>query len=154
MRAISPWLLLLFLTILPAQAGHKPPKIILRVHVQTTGEGMPAELATTIALPPNGETIQIRSLPEVSEIDLTDVKQAPDGTVRLFFDHRGQVNLSAATAENQGRILVLMIDGYITYAPIIDQQITNGELDIPHPLSSQIVQLLQETARQNVRAAR
>ena len=154
MRAIPPWLLLLFLTILPAQAGHNPPKIILRVHVQTAGEGMPAQLATTIALPPNGETIQIRSLPEVSEIDLIDVKQAPDGTVRLFFNHRGQVNLSAATAENQGRILVVMIDGYVTYAPIIDQQITNGELDIPHPLSSQIVQLLQEAAKRNVRAAR
>jgi hypothetical protein len=154
MRTISPWLLLLLLTMLPAQAGHNPPKIILRVHVQTTGEGLPAALATTITLPPNGETIQIRTLPEASENDLIDVKQAPDGTVRLFFDHRGQVNLSAATGENQGRILVLMIDGYITYAPIIDQQITNGELDIPHPLSTQVVQLLQETAKHNVREAR
>lgn len=154
MRAISPWFLLLLLTILPAHAGHNPPKILLRVHIQTAGEGMPASLATTIALPPDGETIQIRSLPEVTENDLIDVKQNTDGSVRLFFDHRGQVNLSAATAENQGRILVLLIDGYVTYAPVIDEQITSGELDIPHPISLQVVQLLQGVAKQNAREAR
>jgi hypothetical protein len=154
MRILFPWLPLLLLTILPAQAGHSPPKVILRVNIQTTGEGLPSTLATTITLPPNGEQIQIRSLPEVTENDLIDVKQDPDHSVQLFFNHRGQVNLSAATAENQGRILVLLIDGYIAYAPVIDTQITNGELDVPHPLNPGVIKLLQEVAQQNVREAR
>jgi preprotein translocase subunit SecD len=154
MRLIFPWLLLLLLTILPAQAGHSPPKVLLRVNVQTTGEGLPATMATVLSLPPNGEEIEIRAIPEVTEKDLIDVKQAPDNTVRFFFNHRGQVNLSAATAENQGRILVLLIDGYVAYAPIIDQEISNGELDVPHPLNPQVIKLLQEVAQRNVREAR
>ena len=144
-------LALLLLTLLPAEAGHSAPGILLRIHVQTAGEGLPASQATTITLPPNGETIQIRTLPEVTERELIDVKTDLTGDVRLIFNHTGQVSLSAATAQNQGRILVLMIDGIVTYAPIIDEQITNGELDIPHPLSPQILQLLQETAAKNTK---
>jgi preprotein translocase subunit SecD len=63
----------------------------------------------------------------------------------------GQVNLSAATAQNQGRLLVVILDGQVIYAPVIDMQITSGELDIPHPIPAQIVELLQGVARQNVR---
>ena len=61
--------------------------------------------------------------------------------------------MSAVTAQNQGRILVILIDGYVVYAPIIDEQITTGELDIPHPISLQVIQLLQEVARENLRKA-
>jgi len=143
----------LFLTFLPAQAGHSPPKVVLRVHVQTTGEGLSAQEATTITIPPNGEQIQVRTLPEVTEGELVDVQQDASGVVHLLFNHEGQVNLSAVTAQNQGRILVVLIDGFVVYAPTIDEQITNGELDIPHPISPQVVQLLQEVARKNVKQA-
>jgi preprotein translocase subunit SecD len=150
MLLLTGWLLLM---LTPAQAGHSPPKIFLRVHVQTAGEGLPASQATSIALPPNGETIQIRTLPEFSERELIGVQVDPSGPVHLQFNHQGQVNLSAVTGQNQGRILVVLIDGYVVYAPIIDEQITSGELILPHPLSPQIIQLLQETARRNVESA-
>ena len=143
----------LFLTFLPARAGHSPPKVVLRIHVQTTGEGQSAQEVTTITVPPNGEQIQVRTLPELTEQELVGVQQDASGGVRLQFNHVGQVNLSAVTAQNQGRILVVLIDGYVVYAPIIDEQITSGELDIPHQMSSQIVQLLQEVAQQNVKQA-
>jgi preprotein translocase subunit SecD len=142
----------LFLAFLPARAGHSPPKVTLRVHVQTTGEGQSALEVTTISIPPNGERIQVRTLPEVTEHDLVDAQQDASG-LHLQFNHVGQVNLNAATAQNQGRILVVLIDGYVMYAPIIDAQISNGHLDIPHPIGPQIVQLLQEVARKNVRQA-
>jgi len=143
----------LFLPFLPAQAGHSPPKVTLRVHVQTTGEGQSPLEVTTISIPPNGEQIQVRTLPEVNEHDLVDAQQDASGTVHLLFNHVGQVNLSAVTAQNQGRILVVLIDGYVVYAPTIDEQITNGELDLPRPIPPQVLQLLQEVARQNVRQA-
>ena len=143
---------LLFLTFLPARAGHSPPKIVLRVHVQTTGPGQSPMEVTTITIPPDNEQIQVRTLPEVTEGDLTNVQQDASG-LHLQFDHVGQVNLSAVTAQNQGRILVVLIDGYVVYAPIIDEQITNGELDIPRQVSPQIVQLLQGVAQQNVKQA-
>jgi preprotein translocase subunit SecD len=152
MRRICLPIGLLFLTFLPAQAGHSPPKVILRVHVQTTGEGQSPLEAMTLTLPPNGETIQVRTLPEVTENDLIDVKQDASG-LHLQFNHVGQVNLNAVTAQNQGRILVVLIDGFVVYAPIIDEQITNGELDIPRQIGPRIVELLQEVARKNVRQA-
>jgi preprotein translocase subunit SecD len=143
---------LLVLTVLPARAGHTPPKVILRVHVQTTGEGQSPMEATTIQIPPQGEQILVRTLPEVSESQLIDVQQDANG-LHLKFNHSGQVSLSAATAQNQGRIMVVLIDGQVIYAPVIDMQITDGELDVPHPVSPVIVQLLQELAKKNVRQA-
>jgi preprotein translocase subunit SecD len=139
---------------LPARAGHSPPKVVLRVHVQTVGEGLSAQQATTITIPPDNEQIQVRTLPEATENEIVDVRQDASG-VHLQFNHVGQVNLSAVTAQNQGRILVVLIDGYVVYAPIIDEQITNGELDIPsaHPIPAQIIQLLQVVAQHNVRQA-
>jgi len=147
----APWLLpvLFFLLFVPAQAGHSPPKIFLRVHIQTAGDGMSSQETTTIAIPPNGERILIRSLPEITENDLADVQQDPSGTIRLIFNHHGQIALNAVTGENQGRILVVLIDGYVVYAPTIDEQINSGELDIPHQLNPQVMQLLQETAKKN-----
>jgi preprotein translocase subunit SecD len=108
---------------------------------------------TTLSLPPNGERILVRTLPELTEHELADVRLDASGAVHLRFNHVGQVNLNAVTAQNQGRILVVLIDGRVVYAPIIDEQITNGELDLPHPIPDQILQLLQEVARENVRQA-
>jgi preprotein translocase subunit SecD len=137
----------------PARAGHSPPKVVLRIHVQTTGEGQSPMEATPIKLPPNGEQIFVRTLPELTEQNLVGVEQLPSGVVRLQFNHVGQVNLSAVTGQNQERILVVLVNGYVVYAPVIDQQITNGELDLPRPLGAQIIQLLQEVAKNNVRQA-
>ena len=143
---------LLLVTFLPARAGHSPPKVTFQVHVQTTGEGQSSMETTTIQIPPRGEQILIRTLPEVSEGQIIDVEQDATG-LRIRFNHTGQVDLSAVTAQNQGRILVVMVDGQVIYAPMIDTQITTGELDIPHPLPPPIVQLLQDIAKKNVRQA-
>jgi hypothetical protein len=145
--------LALLLVALPAQAGKSPPKVLLRIHVQTTGDGLSSNQAQTVFLPPNGEPIQLRAMPEVSEHNLIAVDPRPDGTL-LIFDHEGQINLSAVTAQNQGRIMVVFINGYIVYAPVIDEQITNGQLLIPHALTPQVVLALQDLAAHNVRNAK
>lgn len=152
MRLICLSMLFLLLTVPPAQAGHSPPKIMLRIYVQTT-EGLPASQAQPISLPPNGETIQIRAFPEITERDLVDVQADASDAVHFRFNHDGQVALTAVTAQNQGRILVLTINGYVFYAPIIDEQIDNGELVMPHHLDPPILQLLQQVAQENVKEA-
>jgi hypothetical protein len=143
----------LLVTLLPAHAGHTAPKLFLRVNIQTTGEGQSSLEVTTITLPPNGDKILIRTLPEATEQELIAVQQDASGAVRLQFDHAGQVSLSAVTAQNLGRILVVSLNGYVIYAPVIDEQITSGELDLPHPMNPQIFQLLQQIAQENVRKA-
>jgi preprotein translocase subunit SecD len=135
----------------PLHAGHSGPKILMRVYVQSPGEGMSPQQVLQIRVPPDNEEIQIRALPEVTEGDLTDVQQDATGAVHLRLDQLGQANLDAATAQNQGRIMVVAIDGVVVYAPVIDQEITSGILVIPHPLPPQVVQLLQETAKNNLR---
>ena len=155
MRLICLLLSFLILMTFPVHAGHKPVQIFLRVNIQTAGDGMSDTQVTSIQLPPDGETIQIRTLPELTENDLIGL--TPDtktGGICLYFNHAGQVNLSAVTAQNQGRIMVVTIDGYVIYAPIIDEQITDGKLLIPHPLNPQVVQLLEEVVKQNVQDAK
>lgn len=141
---------LLLLSLLPATAGKTPPKVTLRIHVQTTGEGQSPMEVAQLRVPPDGETILVRAIPEVSEIQLIGAQQDANG-LHLQFNHVGQVNLDAATAQNQGRLLVVLIDGIVLYAPTIDTQITNGQLDIPHPVPAGILQLLQDIAARNVR---
>lgn len=150
------WICLLiglsFYTFLPAHAGHSAPKIFLRIHVQTAGEGQSAQEATSVTIPPTNEQILVRTLPDLNEQELISVEQ-DDAGLHLQFNHTGTVDLDAVTAQNQGRILVVMIDATVIYAPIIDQEITNGHLDIPHPLPPQVVQLLQEVVKNNLRQA-
>jgi hypothetical protein len=153
MRAALCVLGILVLITWPARAGKSPPKVVLSVHIQTTGDGLSANEAQTVFLPPNGEPIQIRTVPEVSEKDLISVDPEPGGTL-LTFNHAGEINLSAVTAQNQGRILVVLINGYIVYAPLVDEQISNGQLLLPHALAPQVVQLLQDVAKKNVQENR
>ena len=153
MRPICLLVGFLLLLVAPARAGHTPPQVFLRIYVQTTGEGLSAQQASTVTLPPNGETIQIRTLPEITERELIDVKADASGAVHLRFNHQGQVALNAVTSQNENRILVVMLNGYVVYAPTIDEQIDDGELILPHPLPSQAVQLLQDIARKNVQQA-
>jgi hypothetical protein len=145
--------LLFFLAAAPAMAGHSPPQIFLAIYVQTTGEGLPASQARPIQVPPDGQTILIRALPEITEHNLVDVQEDASGSVHFLFDHDGKINLSAVTAENQGRILVLTINGYVFFAPLIDEQITSGELIMPHHLDAPILKLLQDVAQKNVKEA-
>jgi len=144
---------LLLFTFLPARAGHSPPKVTLRIHVQTTGEGQSTLEVAQIRVPPDGDTILIRAIPEVSENQLVEVVQDASG-LHLRFNHTGQVDLNAATAQNQNRIMVVLIDGNVVYAPVIDTQIDDGILNIPHQIPLQVVQLLQQVAAENVRKER
>jgi hypothetical protein len=137
------------LLVLPARAGHSPPKIFMRIYIQTN-EGLPDTEARPLAIPPDNEVIQVRTLPEVTEADLTAVEADPSGAVHFHLNHIGQVNLDAVTAQNQGRIMVVMIDGVVIYAPTIDEQISDGELIVPHPLNPAVIKLLQDVAAHNV----
>ncbi len=142
-----------FALFIPAHAGHSPPKVTLGVHVQTTGEGQSNLEASALRLPPNGDQILIRTMPECSERDIIDAQQDEQG-LRIQFNHVGQVNLSAVTAQNQGRLLIVLIYGRVIYAPVIDTQITSGELDIPLKVKPEVLKALQDQAAYNVRQAK
>jgi preprotein translocase subunit SecD len=153
MRWISCLAVLLVFLVLPAHAGHSPPKVLFRVFIQTSGEGLPSSEAQEVVIPPNRETIMIRAMPEITEQNLVDVRADPAGNVHFRFDHQGQVNLDAVTAQDQGRIMVVALNGFVIYAPLIDEQITSGELVVPHAIDPAVIQLLEEEAQKNVQQA-
>jgi hypothetical protein len=154
MRWIPRLAAILVLLSLPAHAGHSPPKVLFRVFIQTSGEGLPATEAQQVTIPPNHEIITIRAMPEITEQNLIDVHADASGNVHFLFDHAGQVNLDAVTGEDQGRIMVVTLNGFVIYAPLIDEQISRGELIVPHSIDPIIVKLLEDEAQKNVRQAR
>jgi preprotein translocase subunit SecD len=153
MRWIPRFAGLLVFLVLPAHAGHSPPKVVFRVFVQTSGEGQPSAEAQEVVIPPNHETIMIRAMPEITEQNLVDVRADSSGNVHFQFDHQGQINLDAVTAQDQGRIMVVALNGFVIYAPLIDEQITNGELVVPHTIDPAVIQLLENEAQKNVKEA-
>ncbi len=134
---------------LACAGGHKPPPVTLTITIETSGQGMAPQQAIPVTLPASGQTIFVRAIPEITEKNLIKVELRPDGTPLLTFDHQGRINLDVSTGVNQGRFLVVLIDGVVVYAPIIDLQIKTGQLLIPHPLPLPIMDALQKVAIYN-----
>jgi hypothetical protein len=125
------WAILLALCTL---AGAPKPTVSWRVHVQVAGEGLPRSQALPLVLNKPAEQIYIKTLPELSERDIFDVRAFPAedslGMVVKLSPHGTHV-LNSATFQNHGRILVVFLNGRVIYSPVIDRHITNGELLIP-----------------------
>ena len=110
-------------------AAEKPP-VLLRVHLQAP-EGAQGMVTVPISLLNPPETIAIRSLPEVSEKDVRQVRTLADGTVVVDFDDFGKTKLEVATNTGRGLILVVIVNGRVVYAPMIDTNLTRGALALP-----------------------
>ena len=123
---ILPWLVGLLFWI---GAAEKPP-VLLRVHLQAP-EGAKGMVTVPVTLLNPPETIAIRSIPEVSEKDVKNVRSMADGTVVVEFDDFGKTKLEVATNTGRGLILVVIVNGRVVYAPTIDTNLTRGALALP-----------------------
>jgi hypothetical protein len=110
-------------------AAEKPP-VLLRVHLQAP-EGAKGMVTVPVTLLNPPETIAIRNLPEVSEKDIQRVRALVDGTVVVEFDDFGKTMLEVATNTGRGLILVVIVNGRVVYAPMIDTSLTKGALALP-----------------------
>jgi hypothetical protein len=110
-------------------AAEKPP-VLLRVHLQAP-EGAKGMVTVPVTLLNPPETIAIRNLPEVSEKDIQRVRALADGTVVVEFDDFGKTKLEVATNTGRGLILVVIVNGRVVYAPMIDTNLTKGALALP-----------------------
>lgn len=110
-------------------AAEKPP-VLLRVHLQAP-EGVKGMLTVPLTLFNPPETIAIRNLPEVTEKEIRQAKILADGTVEVDFDDFGKTKLEVATSSGQGLILVVIVNGRVVYAPVIDTTLTRGRLALP-----------------------
>jgi len=98
----------------------------------------------TLLNPP--ETIAIRSIPELSEKDIRQVRTLADGTVVVEFDDFGKTKLEVATNTGRGSILVVIVNGRVVYAPTIDVNLARGALALPPgSILSEEIQALNDT---------
>ena len=110
-------------------AAEKPP-VLLRVHLQAP-EGAKGMVTVPVTLLNPPETIAIRNIPEVSEKEIRRVRTLADGTVVVEFDDFGKTKLEVATNTGRGLILVVIVNGRVVYAPLIDTHLTRGMLALP-----------------------
>jgi hypothetical protein len=59
------------------------------------------------------------------------VRALADGTVVVEFDDFGKTKLEVATNTGRGLILVVIVNGRVVYAPMIDTNLTKGALALP-----------------------
>jgi preprotein translocase subunit SecD len=140
------WAVLLALCTL---AGAPKPTVAWRVHLQVAGEGMPRSQAFPLVLAKPAEQIYIKAFPELSERDIFDVRAFPAegslGMVVKLTPHGAHV-LSSVTLQNNGQILVVFLNGRVIYSPVIDRQITSGELVIPRGVQMKEIEQIKALA--------
>lgn len=142
--------LLLASIFLAGVAGSDPPKSTFRVHVQTVVQGAPGTQVLAVTLINPTKQIMVRAQPELSERDIMSVESAPADSgvaLKLTLSEHGRFVLSTLTTENQGKVLVVFLNGRVVYAPIIDRIIGDGFLIIPRGVAPEEVTPLEEAAK-------
>src|ERR1043165_7270136 len=106
-----------------ALAGGSPPKIVVRVHVENVAKELKGRQTFMVQLPDPPEALSVVATPEASERDVINVVGKPTSNgygAYIYFNRKAAVNLSATTAQNAGRVLVVVINNRVVYAPVID----------------------------------
>lgn len=131
-------------------AGKTPPKSTLRIHVQTENQGAMGTQIVPVTLYNPTKQIVVRAQPELSERDIATLESSPAdvaSAMRITFNDHGRIVLNTVTMENQGKILVVFLNGRVVYAPIIDKVVTDGTLIIPRGVVEEEVTTLREQVK-------
>lgn len=116
--------------------------------------GLESEAARTVelVLPVSGVKIRVLPKPVFSEFDLTDVAEAQvelGRCLRFRLAPAAARDLYRLSVANQGRRLVLLLDGRAIGARMIEQPLDNGEIftfvEIPDAELPTLVERLQRT---------
>lgn len=120
-----------------ARAGAPAPKVTLRLCVQVDAQSGATESKQTVPvrLVNPDQVIYINAMPEASEHDLVGIEPysgvAGESGAILHFSRHAAISLNNATVQNQGRILVVLLDGRPVYTPVIDGPLTTGDFIVP-----------------------
>ncbi|MEY3481489.1 MAG: hypothetical protein RIQ71_2264 [Verrucomicrobiota bacterium] len=125
-------------------AGAKKPVLDLRVHA----EGTEAE-APTFAIPAtllNGRPTFLQRMPLVTQSEIESIYPfaAADGSqgVYLKLGQHGSRLLQQHTMSQQGKLLVVMLNGRMVSNLLVDRPITDGIVCIPRALTQEDIALL------------
>ena len=156
---IAPFAVLLaslLLALLPARAGAPAPKVTLRlclqVDAQSGATGSKQTVPVRLANP--DQIIYINAQPEASEHDLVGIEPyngvAGENGAILHFSRHAAIGLNNATVQNQGRILVVLLDGRPVYTPVIDAPLSSGDFIVPRGVLPIEITELQKVIKLNL----
>jgi preprotein translocase subunit SecD len=118
------------------RAGGDRPTVSVRFYVQAINDiDKDHVFAVTLTNPP--QMIYINKKPELTERDVNAVEILDDKRVLLHFDGEGSRKLESLTQAYRGLKLVVVVDGRVVYAPVIDVILTQGKFLIPDGMTTQ-----------------
>jgi len=126
-----------------SHAGSKPPEATLRFHLQASPTMPPGQtVPVTLMDPP--QRILVNKLPELNEKHLSAIERLPDGRVMVTFNTIGANLLDGATSTHMGAIMVVICDGRVVYAPVIDLPLRTGKIILPNAITDQEIMIFQQ----------
>jgi hypothetical protein len=159
MLRLLPGIVLLAVLALPpasARAGAPAPQVNLRICVQVDAQSgaTGSKQTAPIRLSNPDEVIYIKSLPEVTERDLVGIEPysgvAGETGAIFHFSSHAAIELNNTTLQNEGRILVVLLDGRPIYSPVIDAPLNSGDFVVPRGVLPAEMTELQKVIKENL----
>lgn len=112
------------------------PLPMLRFHVQTS-QKFGKEKVIPVTLIDPAARIFIGKYPDLSEKDIQSLEILDKGRVLVVFNEEGRRRLEEMTRANLEIIMVVICNGRVVYAPLIDMIISDGRFIVPEGISAQ-----------------
>jgi len=120
-------------------AGGSKPAIVLRFHIQVSEhEQVDNNSVIRVFVPDPDEAVLIHKFASLSEKNVAQATALADGGTLIQFDSTGSTILDTDTTTNIGKILVVICNGRVIYAPIIDQPMRQGRMVLPGILPEEV----------------
>jgi len=114
----------------PLLAGSDKPAMVLRLHLQNTDTADMSKLVP-VALKNPDQVINVDKFAFLSEKYLYDAKRLQDGRTIIQFDNIGVSAMETTTSANLGKIMVVLFNGRVILAAVIDKPLRDGRLILP-----------------------
>jgi hypothetical protein len=143
---------LAMVTVPHAQAGGGRPKVIFRIHIETT-RGLPGDQSLSVALVNPPMEIPVGRFAELSERNLAGAipYEGRPGAVLVTFDDQGSRRLATLTEANNGKRLVVLLNGRVVFSPMIDAPLPNGQIVIPSGVAPEEMAMMVAEGKKNRR---
>lgn len=123
--------------------GSEMPPPMLRFHVQASPK-LGKEKVVPVTLVDPAAMIYIRKYPDLSERDIQSLDMLDKGRVLVTFNEAGRLRFEEMTRANSEIIMVVICNGRVIYAPLIDTVIGDGKLLLPKGISEDEIKELRE----------
>ena len=142
MRNAARWFGVVGLALMLMGSGPQPT-LSFRIHTELTTVSAPGQAVPVTLFNPDQE-IHISRFADLTENHVADVQRMPGGGVLVLFKQEGASLLDVATTNNQGRIMVVMVNGRVLYAPVIDAPLRKGRMMLPPGITDEEFTLWQK----------